>query len=384
MAGSAVMFEAVLAIVYLALVTARAVSAAGVARRQPATAPHRGGDVDVAQAILSGDPRLADVLRDDVVALPDARFLWLVDEHDVEAQRVCADLKAAHPGVRIDVMSIPPAPDRTNPKLWKLEVAYRASTAPVFLVLDDDTRLSATTLGALVHALETHDLATSLPVYRAGENWPSHLLAQFVANHAAVTYLALQPWIAPVTTNGMAYAIRRTRFDAIGGFAPLFRHLTDDLAVAGRVRTTGGTIAQVAATHEVETTVRDLAHYVQLMHRWTLFALLLLRTQPARVQALVTVVLGLPPILLLLLVVRAWLVPSPLAVVTLAVLLIVRSIVIASLHRAVGTPGLHRAGASIASELWQPVHLVHALVSPVIVWRTRRYRVRADDDFESA
>ena len=158
--------------------------------------------------------------------------------------------------------------------------------------------------------------------------------------------------------------------------------LTDDLAVATRVRAQGGTIAQVAATHEVETTVRDLGHYRQLMHRWTLFALLLLRTQPVRVQALVTLVLGLPPVLLMLLVLRAWLVPSPVAWVMLGVVLILRSIVIVSLHRAVGTPGVHRAGASIASELWQPVHLVHALVSPVIVWRTRRYRVRANDDFE--
>ena len=369
---------------YLAIVAVRAMLAARVAHRQPMAAPHRGAGVDIVQAILSGDPRLSDVLADTVRALPEARFLWLVDEHDAEAQRVCGALVAAHPDVRLDVMTVPPVPDRVNPKLWKLDVAYRASTAPLFLVLDDDTRMSSATLGALAHALATYDLATSLPVYRAGENWPSQLLAQFVANNAAVTYLALQPWIAPVTINGMAYAIRRTALDTMGGFAPLFRHLTDDLAVAAAVRSRGGAIAQVAATHEVETTVRDLAHYVQLMHRWTLFALLLLRTQAVRVQALVTVVLGLPPVLLLLLVVRAWLVPSPLALVTLVVLLIVRSIVIASLHRAVGTPGLHRAGASIASELWQPVHLVHALVSPVIVWRTRRYRVRANDDFEAA
>lgn len=376
--------EAVLGAAYLALVATRAVLAARVAHGQTPAPPHRGSGVDVAQAILSGDPRLADVLGDTVRALPEARFLWLVDEQDAEGARVCGALVAAHPGVRIDVMPMPPAPDRTNPKLWKLEAAYRASAAPVFLVLDDDTRMSSATLGALVHALEADDLATSLPVYRSADTWPSQLLAQFVANNAAVTYLSLQRWIAPVTINGMAYALRRTTLDGIEGFAALFRHLTDDLAVAGAVRAGGGTIAQVAATHEVETTVRDLRHYRQLMHRWTLFALLLLRTQPARVQALVTLVLGLPPVLLMLLVLRAWLVPSPVAWVMLGLLLIVRSIVIVSLHRAVGTPGLHRAGASIASELWQPVHLVHALVSPVIVWRTRRYRVRANDDFETA
>ncbi len=55
-----------------------------------------------------------------------------------------------------------------------MEAARAAGIAePVFLVLDDDTRMSNATLGALVDALETHDLATSLPVYRAGGNWPS-------------------------------------------------------------------------------------------------------------------------------------------------------------------------------------------------------------------
>lgn len=376
--------EVMLGTAYLAIVAARAALAAWVAHGQTEAPPHHGAGVDVAQAILSGDPRLADVLADTVRALPDARFLWLVDENDASARATCEALKVAYPAAAIDVIVAPPAPDRTNPKLWKLEVARCVSSAPVFLVLDDDTRMSAPTLGALMRALEAHDLATSLPVYRPGPDWPSQLLAQFVANNAAVTYLALQPWIAPVTINGMAYAIRRATLDAMGGFAPLFAHLTDDLAVATRLRAAGGTIAQVAATHEVETTVRDLGHYRQLMHRWTLFALLLLRTQPIRVQALVTLVLGLPPALLMLLVLRAWLVPSPVAWVVLGVVLAVRSIVIVSLHRVVGTPGLHRAGASIASELWQPIHLVHALVSPVIVWRTRRYRVRANDDFEAA
>lgn len=376
--------EAVLGTAYLGIVAMRAALAVRVAHAQAPAPPHRGAGVDVAQAILSGDPRLADVLADTVRALPDARFLWLVDEGDAAAQATCAALKTAHPAAEIDVIVTPPAPDRTNPKLWKLEAARRVSSAPVLLVLDDDTRMSAPTLGALMRALETHDLATSLPVYRPGSDWPSQLLAQFVANNAAVTYLSLQPWIAPVTINGMAYAIRRATLDAMGGFAPLFAHLTDDLAVATRVRAGGGALAQVAATHEVETTVRDLGHYRQLMHRWTLFALLLLRTQPIRVQALVTLVLGVPPVLLMLQVLRAWLVPSPVAWVVLGVVLTIRSIVIVSLHRAVGTPGLHRAGASIASELWQPLHLVHALVSPVIVWRTRRYRVRANDDFEAA
>ena len=145
-------------------------------------------------------------------------------------------MAATAPGTRIDIVVLPPAPAGTNPKLWKLEAARAATDAPAFLVLDDDTRMPAATLAALTAALERHDLATSLPVYRAGAGWPSRLLAQFVANNAATTYLPLVPWLAPITINGMAYLLRRSRLDATGGFAPLFPHLTDDLAVAARVR----------------------------------------------------------------------------------------------------------------------------------------------------
>jgi ceramide glucosyltransferase len=38
---------------------------------------------------------------------------------------------------------------------------------------------------------------------------------------------------------------------------------------------------------------------------------------------------------------------------------------------------------SVVSELLQPLHMLHALVSRRIVWRTRRYLVRANDDFRA-
>jgi ceramide glucosyltransferase len=179
--------------------------------------------------------------------LPAAHFLWLVDADDPAGEGTCRTVAATAPGTRIDIVVLPPAPAGTNPKLWKLEAARAATDAPAFLVLDDDTRMPAATLAALTAALERHDLATSLPVYRAGAGWPSRLLAQFVANNAATTYLPLVPWLAPITINGMAYLLRRSRLEAMGGFAPLFPHLTDDLAVAARVRAGGGTIFRVRA-----------------------------------------------------------------------------------------------------------------------------------------
>jgi ceramide glucosyltransferase len=38
---------------------------------------------------------------------------------------------------------------------------------------------------------------------------------------------------------------------------------------------------------------------------------------------------------------------------------------------------------SIDSELLQPLHLLHALCQRRIIWRTRRYAVKANDDFQA-
>lgn len=383
MEGAAVTAAWPLAAAYLTLVAGKSLLAARVARHEPAHVPSSGAGVAVAQAILSGDPRLANVLADNVRALPAAHFLWLVDGDDPAGEATCRTVAASVPEARIDILVLPPAPAGTNPKLWKLEAARGATDAPAFLVLDDDTRMPAATLGALVAALDRHDLATSLPVYRPGSTWPSRLLAQFVANNAAMTYLPLVPWLAPITINGMAYVLRRSTLDAMGGFAPLFPHLTDDLAVAARVRAGGGTIFQSARTHEVETSVRDGNHYRQLMHRWFLFALLLLRAQPVGYRLLITLLHGLPPVLLWAVLLAAVWRPTPSVLAAVVVTLVVRAAAIAAVQRAIGAPGQQALLPSLVSELLQPLHLLHAAMWRRITWRTRRYRVYDASRFEA-
>lgn len=383
MAGRAMTTLAWTASAYVALVVTKAALAAVVARREPRLPPHPGRDVTVLQAILSGDPRLPDVLADNLRVLPQARFLWLVDADDPVAQQICRALAVTHAPVRVDVLEVAAPPPHLNPKLWKLEAARAACDSDVLLVLDDDTRMPAATLAALTAALDQHALATSLPSYVATGGWPTRLLSQFVANNAATTYLPLVPWLAPITINGMAYALRRDTLEAMGGFAPLLTHLTDDLAVAGRVRRRGGRIFQSSQPHLVETTVRDATHYRQLMHRWFVFALVLQRSQPMALQALIGVLHGLPPLLFVTIVVLALSTPSAVSLALLATVIVVRAGVLTLLHRAIGVAGSHRVVASIVSELLQPLHLLHGLVSRRIVWRTRRYHVRSDSDFEA-
>ena len=379
-----------LAVLYLSLLAAKALLALGSTwkearreERQPASSGAAGAGVAIAQPILAGDPQLATVLAANLHELPRARFLWLVDEDDPEAQAVCRDLAARHPQIRIEVLVCPPPPEGINPKLWKLQLAEPAIREAVLLVLDDDTRMPAVTLAALLRALESHQLATSLPGYLDDGRWPSRLLAQFVDNNAALLYLPLLPFLPPLTINGMAYALRTEFLATLGGFAPLLRSLTDDLAVAERTLAAGGRIFQSARPHQVETTVRDGRHYVQLLHRWFLFALLLLRKQPLRLRALISVLGALPPLLLGALVLTVALAPSGPAAGVLVGCLALRALGLAALQRAVYGRPLHAPLSSILSELLQPLHLLHALVWRRIIWRTRHYRVYDDRRFET-
>jgi ceramide glucosyltransferase len=226
-------------------------------------------------------------------------------------------------------------------------------------------------------------IATSLPGYLDDGRWPSRLLAQFVDNNAALTYLPLLPFLPPLTLNGMAYALHVDDLDRLGGFAPLLGYLTDDLAMAERVLAAGGRIEQIAEPHGVETTVRDGRHYLQLMHRWYVFALLLLRKQRIGLAALIGLLNGLPPALLLALVVRTVAAPNAASLAVLLAVLVCRGFGLVLLQRTVYGRPLHSPLTSLASELVQPAHLLQAMVWRRIVWRKRRYRVRSDHHFEN-
>ena len=368
-------------------------------------------DVAVLQPILAGDPALETVLAGNLAALSEARFVWLVDDDDPVAADVAARLAAAHPGHRIRTMTCPAAPDGVNPKAFKLEIGWRACTEDVLLVLDDDARLPGASLGVLVAALEDGALACALPHHAPAGGFPSRdgsplvdgspsrdglpsaLLAAFIDDNAAMTYLAPLRLVGPVSINGMAYVIRRATLERLGGFAPIRHHLADDLGMATMLREAslarGANLAreanfalvQTAAPVEVRTTLAGWGAYVRQMHRWYLFATLLLSARPARVRLLAVVLQAVHPLLLWTLLGLALAAPSIGTVGTLGLVAALRSSVLRSLRERFGAGGRARPLVSLVAELLQPVHLAHATLVRTIRWRTRTYRVRALDDF---
>lgn len=379
------MIEAValgLAAGYLALFGLKCCGTLLSIRAAPAQPPAvEPGAVAILTPILSGDPDLRDVLDDNVRALGGVRFLWLVDDDDAEGRRIAGAVRDSHPDRAIDIVVCPRAPDGVNPKTFKLDLALGQVRAPIFLVLDDDARLSRASLALMVAELATADLVTGLPGYRDAGPLPGRLLAQFVNDNAALAYLALLPWQRPVSINGMCYLMRTDWFVAMGGFGPLSRHLADDLAVAMRLSRTGARIHQSTAGVEVHTSVPTLRRYVQQMHRWFLFASLLMRVQSSATNVLITLVFGVHPLLLAGLLACAALGPGHMVLGAVSLTLLVRALGLAWIQRRLTGRARHHLLLSLVSELLQPLHLIHAAAVRRIQWRSRRYLVRSHDDF---
>jgi ceramide glucosyltransferase len=270
-----------------------------------------------------------------------------------------------------------------NPKLWKLQRAAKRATSSFFCVLDDDTLLPASSAAALVTEASMHTIATGLPCYQDDGTTASGLLAQFVNNNSIFTYLGTTKLLHPFTLNGMGYVLDSKALHALGDFSPILHEMTDDLALATLVLKNRGTICQSSAPLIVDTKVLSLSHYFRLMHRWYLFTLLLLKKQQRSSRIIIFSLHGAPPVLLVILFMLTLYAATPEAVITLLALLAVRGIILTLMLHHFFHRHLHRPLLSILSEIFQPVHLVHALVSHTIHWRTRRYHVRDTSDFSS-
>lgn len=408
----------ILAGLYLVSLFVRRGLTLSYARRLPPlpTEPLAPGTLTIAQAILSGDPLLESRLEANLDALKGQTFRWLIDEDDAEARRIAAKLQ--RPSVHVKLC--PPCPDATNPKLWKLMAAAQQVQTPFFAVIDDDTTLSELSAAALVQAARTHTVATGLPCYLS-RGFSSGLLAQFVNNNSIFTYLGTSRVLPPFTLNGMGYVMKTEELARIDHFKPILHELTDDLALATLVLKQGGSIHQSRASLQVQTGVRNFKHYWQMMHRWYVFTLLLLQRQRISSQIIIFLLHGLPPVLMVSMLVLAivtgqlslWLpalllilyakmrLPSPLDFIValpvllaltmlgdqpfsylLLIILFLRGALLQSLQRQYFGKDLHGPFLSLLSELLQPLHLLHSLCSRTIRWRTRLYKVRDTHDFQ--
>jgi len=341
--------------------------------------PGREKSVTIVQAILSGDRTLATTLEANLATVGAAAFVWLVDNDDKEAQAIAGQLMAVHPAVDLQVVVCPPPPDGINPKVFKLELALPLVQREVVVVVDDDTRISRSGLAALIDGLDGGaTIATGLPCYVPSSGWPSQMLAEFVNDSAINVYLPVAWMGEPFALNGMCFAMRThevVRLDIPKMIGPC---IVDDLALAELVLRSGGRIRQTAQPHFITTHVDSWRHLGLLLHRWFVFARLLIDAQPTRRRAGVIIAYGLPPLLLwtLCLSINTWI-----EVYLLSCLLLLRSLTLGFLQRKFYGCVRHNPLTSILLELGQPCFLILSYFKKSIQWRRRRIMIRHLRDF---
>lgn len=345
--------------------------------------------VSLLQPILSGDPTLPQTLGRNLSARSSfaREFIWLVDEDDLEGQRICQALIAAHPAATVRLLCQPAPPQGVNPKTFKLVAGLAAAQGDVICVLDDDTILPDNGLEQCLPYLDKPGagLAFGLPYQVNFSNAWSSLIALFVNANSLPTYIPYASLHEPVTINGMFYALRRPVLDRMGGFAGLEPILADDFAVARRVRSHGLHLVQTPLRHAISTQVPSLRRYLSLMQRWFTFPReSLLRHLPWRELALVCALALTPTLLPPLLLLGLLLCPSPLLAGALAAYFAYSYLAFLHIDRTY----LHHASPHHWSlfvpflQIIFPLQLLAALLLPQrIVWRGHIMQVERGGGF---
>ncbi len=350
-------------------------------RNEPRADLDRDPRIDLLQPILSGDPDLEAALRDNVLGTSSAaRFLWLVDRDDTVGLDITRRL-ASEFGERVRLIETEPYDGRGNPKIAKLIVGAEAVEAPIVAVLDDDTRIGERELDEAREALGRGvDLHTGLPTYVPADTFWSRRLAEFVNNASIDTYLTPLAWSEPITLNGMFWAMRTERLRVLNPLVEIRGELCDDYALASFLRRRGGTIRQGSGSQRIRTTVATASGYLRLMHRWLLFASILLRDQPPARRARLLGHLGLPALLIWGTLVALL---EPLYGVPLVGLVgLGRRHLLRRARRRLGlVPVPFGLLLPTAVEALVPLQSLHAELFRTIRWRTRSIRVERNGRF---
>ncbi len=329
----------------------------------------------VVQPILSGDPRLESDLRANLQQTEAVEFYWLIDQSDIEAQRVadriCQDASFAH---RIRIFLIEDVPQGINPKSYKIEQVVEELTRPYLIVLDDDSVIDFSKMVELTAYLGQEVILTGIPYNQERSNFWSKLVAAFVNGNSFITYFTMAEVEANHSINGMFYILPVELAKGQKLFTAIKDYLCDDLAVADFLRSKGVSIIQTRVTCNVRTTIKDAKQYLLQLKRWLLFSSIYLKEH---LDWKLFSLIGLPSFLplpgLILSLILGWsyllLALSLLVFKAVWMLLYRQSILSNRLH-------LDEVIYEVLNDLLLPWLFVCVLLTPpVINWRGRKIRV---------
>ena len=329
----------------------------------------------VVQPILSGDPRLESDLRANLQQTEAVEFYWLIDQSDIEAQRVADQIcQEASFAQRIRIFLIEDVPQGINPKSYKIEQVVEELTRPYLIVLDDDSVIDFSKMGELTAYLGQEVILTGIPYNQERSNFWSKLVAAFVNGNSFITYFTMAEVEANHSINGMFYILPVELAKGQKLFTAIKDYLCDDLAVADFLRSKGVSIIQTRVTCNVRTTIKDAKQYLLQMKRWLLFSSIYLKEHlDWKLFSLIGLPSFLPLPTLILSIILGW--PYLLLALSLLVfkavwmLLYRQSILPSHLH-------LDEVVYEVLNDLLLPWLFIYVLMTPpVINWRGRKIRV---------
>ena len=329
----------------------------------------------VVQPILSGDPRLESDLRANLQQTEAVEFYWLIDQSDIEAQRVADQIcQEASFAQRIRIFLIEDVPQGINPKSYKIEQVVEELTRPYLIVLDDDSVIDFSKMGELTTYLGQEVILTGIPYNQERSNFWSKLVAAFVNGNSFITYFTMAEVEANHSINGMFYILPVELAKDQGLFTAIKDYLCDDLAVADFLRSKGVSIIQTRVTCNVRTTIKDAKQYLLQMKRWLLFSSIYLKEHlDWKLFSLIGLPSFLPLPTLILSLFLGWpyflLVLGLLGFKAVWMLLYRQSILSNRLH-------LDEVIYEVLNDLLLPWLFIYVLMTPpVINWRGRKIRV---------
>lgn len=331
----------------------------------------------VLQPILSGDPRLEEDLRANLLQTSEMFFIWLVDKSDPVAQEITATiLKEADHARRVRVVLLDDVPQEVNPKVYKLKQVIREIQTEYFIVLDDDSVFNRKRLDEMSHYEKRTDewIVTGIP-YNDGQTgiW-SKLVAAFVNSNSLLTYFSMARVQANQTINGMFYISRTETFCRLNVFERVQYELCDDLAVAAFLQRQGVKIIQSRIPCNVRNTVLEPKKYVLLMKRWLLFAAIYMKTFPSLALFLLVIVPSfLPGLLLLFSLFLGWK-----FLVTSLLLFIGKALLLSQFrNKVLEQKEKNRAVFyEVLNDLLLPVLFIYTIMTPPIIqWRNKKIKV---------
>jgi len=312
--------------------------------------------------------------------------LLVCDVTDMASQQVCNAWLATQPPARHQLILVTSARPIAM-KTAKLMAALPHATGEVLCFVDDDVALRPAALTTLIPYLYTKGTGAvfGLACYTAWHNLPTSLMSAFVNSNALLSYIPLCYLTEPFTITGHCFALRRTIFDAAGGFNDMAHRLDDDHELARRVRRLGYRIVQTPLIYDVENHFPTLAAYATQLKRWFVFPQQLMaptmRPWEQVVMALGSLNQPILPLLALLALVTRRLIPL-LTFGGSALLLWAVNEHCERRYLGRRTPPRWQ-WLTLISALLAPIHIVTALLgSNEITWRGQRLQVKRGGTFE--